>query len=160
MFPPSCDRATLEAEFERFRVLGVEELRREWRRLWHSEPPRISHDLLVLGLGYRLQELEQGGLGKATKRKLQTMAKSLRTTGRIGLAPNVSLKPGSRLVRAWHGRTHTVTVTEEGFDYSGTTFQSLTQIAKKITGAHWSGPRFFGLPAASAKRSSNGERNG
>jgi len=105
-----------------------------------------------------LQELEQGGLGKATKRKLQTMAKSLRTTGRIGLAPNVSLKPGSRLVRAWHGRTHTVTVTEEGFDYSGTTFQSLTQIAKKITGAHWSG--FFGLPAASAKRSSNGERNG
>lgn len=106
MSPPSCDRATLEAQFERFRVLGVEELRREWRRLWHSEPPRISHDLLVLGLGYRLQELEEGGLRKATKRKLQTMAKSLRTTGRIGLTPNVSLKPGSRLVRAWHGRTH------------------------------------------------------
>ena len=55
------------------------------------------------------------------------------------------LKPGARLVREWHGRTHTVTVTEDGFEYAGASYSSLTKIAKKITGAHWSGPRFFGL---------------
>jgi Protein of unknown function (DUF2924) len=64
---------------------------------------------------YRLQEIAHGGLGKATRRKLQTMAKALRTTGRVGPTPNLSLKPGARLVREWRGRTHTVTVTEDGF---------------------------------------------
>jgi hypothetical protein len=48
-------------------------------------------------------------------------------------------------VREWHSRTHTVTVTQDGFDYAGTSYASLTKIAKKITGTHWSGPRFFGL---------------
>jgi site-specific DNA recombinase len=127
---------------------SLDELRREWRRLYYNDPPRISRDLLILGIGYRLQELEHGGLGKATRRKLRTLAKTLRATGRVGPTPSLSLKPGARLVREWHGRTHTVTVSEDGFEYAGTSYPSLTKIAKKITGAHWSGPRFFGLPAA------------
>src|SRR6202040_1129467 len=156
----SGDTRAFEGEIARIRSLGLEELRREWRRLNHAEPPRISRDLLVLALGYRLQEIAHGGLGKATRRKLQTMAKALRTTGRVGPAPCLSLKPGARLVREWGGRTHTVTVTEDGFEYAGTSYLSLTKIAKKITGAHWSGPRFFGLPVASAERPSNGGRDG
>ena len=68
-----------------------------------------------------------------------------RTTGRVGPDPGLALKPGARLVREWHGRTHTVTVTEDGFDYAGASYASLTKIAKKISGTHWSGPRFFGL---------------
>jgi Protein of unknown function (DUF2924) len=71
-----------------------------------------------------------------------------------------SLKPGARLVREWRGRTHTVTVTEDGFGYAGKNYPSLTKIAKKITGAHWSGPRFFGLPAACAESASDGGRDG
>jgi hypothetical protein len=62
-------------------------------------------------------------------------------------------------VREWHGRTHTVTVSEDGFEYAGTSYVSLTKIAKKITGAHWSGPRFFGLVRAgrsSEKETGNG----
>ena len=114
----------------------------------------------VLALGYRLQEIAHGGLGKATRRKLQTMAKALRTTGRVGATPSLSLKPGARLVRQWRGRTHTVSVTEDGFEYAGTSYPSLTKIANKITGAHWSGPRFFGLPAAGMERGGNGERDG
>ena len=133
-----------------------DELRREWRRLYHSDAPRISRDLLILGISYRLQEIEHGGLGKATRRKLRTLAKTLRTTGRVGPTPSLSLKPGARLVREWHGRTHTVTVTEDGFDYAGTSYPSLTKIAKKITGAHWSGPRFFGLPATGKEHPSGG----
>jgi Protein of unknown function (DUF2924) len=91
------------------------------------------------------------GLGKSTRRKLQTMAKALRITGRVGPTPSLSLKPG---------RTYTVTVTEDGFEYAGANYPSLTKVAKKITGAHWSGPRFFGLLAAGAEPPSNGGRDG
>jgi Protein of unknown function (DUF2924) len=126
---------------------SLDELRREWRRLYHNDPPRISRDLLVLGVAYRLQEIEHGGLGKATLRKLRTLAKTLLATGRVGPTASLSLKPGARLVREWHGHSHTVTVTEDGFEYAGTNYPSLTKIARKITGAHWSGPRFFGLQA-------------
>ena len=154
------DTPAIERELDRIRSLELEGLRDEWRRLHRSEPPKISRDLLVLALCYRVQEIAHGGLGKATRRKLQTMAKALRTTGRVGPTPSLSLKPGARLVREWGGRTHTVTVTEDGFEYAGTSYPSLTKIAKKITGAHWSGPRFFGLLAAGAERPSNGERDG
>ena len=104
----SVDPGAIEGEIDRIRALDLEGLRQEWRRLYHREPPRISRDLLVLGLGYRLQEIARGGLSKATRRKLQTMAKALRTNGRVGPAPSLSLKPGARLVREWGGRTHTV----------------------------------------------------
>ena len=154
------DTRAIEGEINRLRSLGLEELRREWRRLCDSDAPRVSRDLLILGLGYRLQEIEQGGLGKATRRKLQTIAKALRTTGRVGSTPSLSLKPGSRLIREWHGRTHIVTVTEDGFEFAGTSYASLSKIAKKITGTHWSGPRFFGLTAAGTDTPTDGGRNG
>ncbi|WP_026605909.1 DUF2924 domain-containing protein [Methylocapsa acidiphila] len=160
MSRPSFDRAALRAEVERFRALGLEELRQEWRRLWRSEPPQISRDLFVLALGYRIQEVEHGGLGKATRRKLQTMAKALRETGRAAPTSGSDLKPGCRLIREWHGRSHTVTVLEDGFEYAGETYPSLTQIAKKITSAHWSGPRFFGLPRVNGDSSGKGGPHG
>ena len=113
--------------------------------------------MLVRAIGYRRQEIDHGGLGNATRRKLQTIAKALRSTGRVGPTPSLSLKPGARLVREWHGRTHTVTVTDDGYEYAGASYSSLTKIAKKITGAHWSGPRFFGLLAAGAARPAKGQ---
>lgn len=136
---------------------SLDDLRREWRRLYKSEPPKLSQDLLVLGIAYRRQEMKHGGLGKATLRKLQTLAQTLRATGRVGPSPNLALKPGARLIRQWHGRTHTVTVTENGFEYGGTSYSSLTQIAKEITGSHWSGPRFFGLHVKATKPVSGGD---
>ena len=139
--------------------MSLDELRREWRRLYNSNPPRISRDLLVLGIAYRRQEIEHGRLGKATLRKLRTLATTLRATGRVGPTPSLTLKPGARLVREWRGRTHSVTVTEDGFEYGGASYPSLTQIAKKITGAHWSGPRFFGL-LAKGKHQPNGDDHG
>jgi hypothetical protein len=135
---------------------SLDDLRHQWRRLYHSEPPRFSRDLLIRGIGYRLQEIEHGGLNKSTRRKLQTLAKMFRTEGRVASDPGLSLKPGARLVREWHGRTHTVTVTEDAFEYAGMIYPSLTKIAKKITGTHWSGPRFFGLVGATRKGGDNG----
>jgi Protein of unknown function (DUF2924) len=138
---------------------SLDELRSEWRRLYRSEPPRISRDLLIRGVRYRLQEIRHGGLGKSTRRKLKTLAKMFRTEGRVAPDPGLSLKPGARLVREWHGRTHTVTVAEDGFEYAGTKYPSLTKIAKKITSAHWSGPRFFGLLRAIAPNQREGGDN-
>ena len=135
---------------------SLDELRREWRDLYKSEAPKISRDLLVLGIAYRRQEIEHGGLGKATLRKLQTLAKTLRTTGRISPSPSLSLKPGARLMREWRGRTHSVTVTEDGFEYGGANYASLTKIANKITGSHLAGPRFFGIQRQ-VKQKPNGD---
>jgi Protein of unknown function (DUF2924) len=115
---------------------NLEQLRREWRRLYCNEAPRISRDLLIRGIGYRRQEIHHGGLSRSTRRKLKTLAKMFKTTGRVAADPGLSLKPGARLIREWHGRTHTVTVTEEGFEYAGASYSSLTTIAKEITGAH------------------------
>ena len=155
----SANKDAIERKLDRLRTLSVEDLRLEWNRLHGSDAPRISRDLLALGVGYRLQEIEHGGLGKATRRKLRTIAKSLRTDGRVGPAPSLSPKSGTRLIREWHGVTHTVTVTEDGFEYAGASYASLSKIAKKITGTHWSGPRFFGLLAAQKERPTKGERD-
>lgn len=116
--------------------------------------------MLIRGIGYRLQELQHGGLSKSTRRKLKTLAKMFRTEGRVAPDPGLSLKPGARLVREWHGRTYTVTVMEDGFEYVGLTYPSLTKVAKAITSAHWSGPRFFGLVHAGSPRATSGGDNG
>ena len=131
---------------------SLDDLRAKWKELHRQDAPKISRNLLTLGIAYRRQELEFGGLDKATLRKLRTVAKSLRETGQVGPSSGLSLKPGSRLVREWNGRTHTITVTEEGFEYAGRQFSSLTKIAQTITGTRWSGPRFFGLEAKNKNR--------
>jgi hypothetical protein len=155
----SANKDAIERKLDHIRSLSVEDLRLEWKTLHGSDAPRISRDLLALGVGYRIQEIEQGALGKATRRKLRTIAKSVRTDGRVGPTPSLSPKSGARLIREWHGVAHTVTVTEDGFEYAGTSYASLSKIAKKITGAHWSGPRFFGLLAVQKERPTKGERD-
>jgi hypothetical protein len=125
--------------------LTAQQLRDEWRRVYRGQPPRLSRDLLIRIIAYRMQELAYGGLSKATQRNLAALTKELAATGHISPARNIRLRPGARLVREWRGRTHTIVVTEDGFEYAGKTYSSLTTIAGVITGAHWSGPRFFGL---------------
>ena len=92
-----------------------------------------------------MQELAYGGLSKATQRTLATLAKELAVNGSVAIVPDLRVRPGARLVREWRGRTHTVIVTDDRFEYAGKAYASLTRIAHEITGAHWSGPRFFGL---------------
>jgi Protein of unknown function (DUF2924) len=125
--------------------LTTQQLRTEWRRLYRNHPPRLSRDLLVRTIAYRLQELAYGGLSKATQRRLIALTKELGTNGGIAADPGPRVRPGARLVREWRGRTHTVVVTEDGFEFAGKNYSSLSKIAQAITGAHWSGPRFFGL---------------
>ncbi len=121
-------------------------LRAEWRRLYRAHPPkRVSRDLLMLGVAWKVQERAYGGLGAATKRRLAGLAKTLEQDGDVIRGRVTRLKPGARLVREWRGEIHTAVVLEDGFEWRGRRWRSLSVIAREITGAHWSGPRFFGL---------------
>ncbi len=141
--------------------LTLDELRAEWRRLYRSAPPRLSRDLMRRAIAYRIQEKAFGGLIPASKRKLKDYATQLEITDRVRPDPRPAVRPGVRLVREWNGRTYTVTVTEDGFEHDGETYSSLTAVARVITGAHWSGPRFFGLNGAPAGDAPNvGPRDG
>ncbi len=121
-------------------------LRAEWRRLYRAHPPkRVSRDLLKLGVAWKVQERAYGGLGAATKRRLADLAKTVERNGDVTRNRVARLKPGARLVREWRGETHTVIVLEDGFEWRGAQWRSLSMIAREITGGHWSGPRFFGL---------------
>jgi hypothetical protein len=125
--------------------LTPDELRKEWRRLYRSQPPRLSRDLLVRAFAYRIQELRYGGLSKATRRKLAALVGARDPGAEVAKEGAQRIRPGARLIREWNGRTHTVTVEEDGFSYAGQNYRSLSAIAREITGARWSGPRFFGL---------------
>ncbi len=140
--------------------LTAPQLRAEWRRLYRGQPPRLSRDLLIRSIAYRLQELAYGGLSKATRRKLVALTKALQLNGSIEPDDGPNLRPGARLVREWRGRTYTVAVTEDGFEYDGKPYSSLTKIAQGITGAHWSGPRFFGLNRKQASSAQSDPNNG
>jgi len=131
-------------------TLGLGDLRLEWRRLYRAEPPRLSRDIMMRAIAYRLQEIAHGGLSKVTQRRLMTLSNQLETAGRITPLTGPRIKPGARLVREWRGRTHTGCVIDDGFEFQGKTYRSLTKIARDITGAQWSGPRFFGLTKTSA----------
>ncbi|HYZ32206.1 MAG TPA: DUF2924 domain-containing protein [Crenalkalicoccus sp.] len=127
--------------------LSLERLRDEWRRLHRgAPPPQLSRDLLRRSIAHRLQEEALGGVPPAVQRRLASLARTRATDGEPAAAPTaIRLKPGTTLVREWHGRTYTVVVLEKGFEHEGRRYASLTQLARVITGAHWSGPRFFGL---------------
>jgi hypothetical protein len=135
------------ARLDRLQEFDGSALREEWRRLLRSEPPRISRDLLVRALAYRLQELELGGLPKWARQSLAGAAADPPKAGGASTPRSAlpRLKPGARLVREWHGRIHSVIVLDDAFGFAGQRYGSLTKIAREITGAHWSGPRFFGL---------------
>ncbi len=122
------------------------ELRANWRKIYRTEPPRrIPRGLLMRAAAYQIQERAYGGLDRKTKRRLRTLARSLESDGRLPLSSGPSLKPGAKLIREWHGKTYRVAVLEDGFEFDGERYRSLSRIAREITGAHWSGRRFFGL---------------
>ena len=125
---------------------------RSWRAVFKLKPgARISRDLLIRGLAWKLQEEMFGGLGKVAARRLAQLTAELDGHGSIKPGQINSYKAGTRLVREWQGRVHEVVMTEGGFIWSGNTYASLSQIARLITGTRWSGPRFFGLKGAEGR---------
>lgn len=106
---------------------------------------RANVRLLRYGLAYRLQENGYGGLKPATRRRLRQIASAVKEGRALPSLAPLRIKPGTRFVRGWGGETHVVTALESGFQYREKRYESLSVIARTITGTRRSGPLFFGL---------------
>jgi hypothetical protein len=147
MVPLTVDAAAIEAEVEQLGSMAIVELRALWRAKFKSDPPKaFGPDLLRRSIAYKIQEDVFGGLDRRTARILrQLMEQFAKNKGRIVLPRQI--KPGALLTREWKGERHQVTVSANGFVYQDKTYESLSQIARLITGIRWNGPKFFGLRA-------------
>jgi len=127
------------------------ELKTRWRELHDSEPPPWNRGFLLSRLAYRIQELAYGGLKPETTARLEALADQVEREVQAGgrnrrrHAANDRLIAGTRLIREWQGVEHSVTVCDDGYEYQGRPFKSLSAVARAITGTRWNGPMFFGL---------------
>jgi Protein of unknown function (DUF2924) len=152
----SFDREAIEAEIDRVRSLGLDDLRTLWRTTFRSSPPPgFTKDLIARFICWHLQEQAFGGVDPSIAKCLDGFAHGDKPVA-DGLR---RLKPGTVLVREYQGERHTVTVAPGGFAWRETTYPSLSTIARAITGTTWNGPRFFGL-RASVKRPDEGDQAG
>jgi hypothetical protein len=140
----SLRRIPLEAAINQLSGLNREELAKLWTEAHGHEPFKgASRKLLIRSAAYMLQKQQFGGLRRSTRKKLLQV--TTEGTSPVNRPTNTRLQPGIRLIREWHGKQYVVDITENGFVWNGESYSSLSVIAKAITGAHWSGPRFFRL---------------
>jgi hypothetical protein len=139
MIQRSSDREAIEAEIDRIRSLGLDDLRALWRTTFRSSPPKgLTKDLVARFICWHIQEQAFGGLDPQTAKVLDGFARN-------GKPPDRRLKAGTVLVREYQGERHTVTAVPGGYVWRENTYASLSTIARAITGTAWNGPRFFGL---------------
>lgn len=134
--------------------MSLRVLNKEWRALFDHDPPLTHRRFLERRIAYRLQELEwertHGELLRTNRERVAVFVEQGALPPRVR---NGKPMPGTVLVRHFAGEDHQVTVTAEGnFDYRGQLFNSLSAIAKRITGTQWSGPKFFGLPTGGKRK--------
>ena len=117
-----------------------------WQALYRTDPPKgLSRRLLILGIAYQRQAKSYGGLTPTARRKLAGNRSGGATPDGKSRKASVKLAPRTRLVREWNNATYIVDVVDGHFLWNGARYRSLSAIARAITGAHWSGPRFFGV---------------
>ena len=118
--------------------MDKEELISKWQDLFGTKPPEYGTLFMRKRLAHRIQELFYGGLPDMLKTQMLSQKKLQKRNAGI-------LKPGNRIVREWHGEKHEVIIRNNGVEYQGVIYRSLTAVAKKITGGHWNGRHFFGV---------------
>ena len=144
-FRPAQGHAIL-ADLVALKAMTVPELREKWAAIFDAPAPNTSRQNLELRLGYRIQELVLGGVGRDTRRTLDALAAEVASgePGQMVSDPRRPM-PGTKLVREWNGVEHTVTVLVKGFEWQGRRYKSLSGAARAITGANWNGWKFFGF---------------
>ena len=126
-------------------ALDRKELVEKWRSLYKTGPPVGSQNkFLLYAVAHRMQEKALGGLKPATRRFLEKAAQN-NDASKQQLLPAISIKPGTRLLRKWHGITYEVIILESSVLCNSKHYRSLSEVARAITGARWSGPLFFGM---------------
>ena len=122
-----------------------------WKLFFDSTPPsQLRRDLMIPILSYRIQEQAFGSLSARSQERLRQLSRAFEEGSDPTAAGAPRIRPGTRLVRQWGDRVHLVNVQTNGYEYQGTRYQSLSAIARLITGTRWSGPLFFGIKRESA----------
>jgi hypothetical protein len=125
-----------------------------WREFFKADPPlRMRKELMVQFLAYRMQEQEFGALSDRSRRRLRELSIAIQTDCDMPSSRRPAIKPGTRLIRQWKEQVHIVSVEEGSYEYKGGRYDSLSEIARLITGTRWSGPLFFGLKNKAVKKS-------
>jgi hypothetical protein len=140
------------AQLAALKTAPIADLKARWVQLFGKDPPPYNRSFIESRLAYRIQELAYGGLSKLTRERLEALAKSEGVAPRVGRKPAVGRETrpviGTQLIREYRGVQHRVIVRDQGFEYAGRLYKSLSVIARQITGTRWNGPVFFGLRRA------------
>lgn len=135
----------LAKEIDELLTVDARALRQQWAKLFGAEPsPLIGDALIIRAIAYRLQERAFGGLKPAARRVLDRISEGP-SDAVLANIPQPRAGAGSVLIREWGGIHHRVTVLDHDVVYQGRRYQSLSEVARAITGSRWSGPLFFGL---------------
>jgi len=127
-----------------------------WRQLFKTDPPlRMRKELMLQFVAYRMQEREFGALSNSSHRRLRELANAIEGNSNARVSQRPTIKPGTRFIRQWKDQVHVVNVEEGNYEYRGARYDSLSEIARLITGTRWSGPLFFGLKASRNPRRPN-----
>jgi Protein of unknown function (DUF2924) len=144
---------SVQKQLETLPKLSRADLTQLWQKLFLSIPdPRIRSPSMIRFLAYRIQERACGSLSATSERRLQQLAGAVAGNSSHKTPAARKIAPGTRLVREWQNQVHLVNVEAKGFEYRGARYQSLSEIARLITGTRWSGPLFFGTKKKSDTR--------
>jgi Protein of unknown function (DUF2924) len=156
---PNKSPKTARQRLTSLKSCSIAELKQQWRALYNSEPPhRVSRELLIRAVAYRIQEEAFGGLKPSTRRLLERLAADAYCGKPLKVGPAAPASPGTVLMRDWQGTTHEVRVLDRGVLYRRRRYRSLSEIARLITGSRWSGPLFFGLRSKRPQETSRGSK--
>jgi len=126
-------------------TLPTPKLKSMWRDLYGADAPPYNRTFLVRRLAYRIQELAFGGLSAKAEQRLDDLVDELDGKKKPKLKDMTAPIVGTKLIREWQGVLHEVTALADGFEWQGRRYQSLSAVARAITGTRWNGPLFFGL---------------
>jgi hypothetical protein len=131
---------------------SLEQARALWAELYKRPAPRsLRRAMLVRALAYKIQADAAGDLPEPLKKELRTIARA-KPKGKAGTACAApAFRPGTRIVRVWRGDLYEVTAVQNGFEWQGRSYRSLSEIAREITGTRWNGLTFFGLRSPATK---------
>ncbi|WP_045771199.1 DUF2924 domain-containing protein [Xanthomonas albilineans] len=145
--------ASVAAQIAALSSLPIADLWSVWDRYFTSRPGYPNRGFIESRIAYKIQEHAFGGLSHTTRQRLEAIGAKHSKIKLRARAEEITFAPGTVLLREWGEREHTVRVTAQGlFEYEGSTFKSLTAVARRITGTHWSGPLFFGLKGKGGAR--------
>jgi hypothetical protein len=150
---------SIEQQLASLPSLGRAELGKLWQQFFKTAPnPGMRKGLMFRFLAHRMQEQAFGPLPPRSQQRIRQLASAFAANPNVEVSAGPRMRAGTRLVRQWRDQVHVVNVEERTFEYQGARYESLSKIARLITGTRWSGPLFFGLKHSKQNTEAIGDR--